>query len=110
VNFILAWLRGFRHGKELFDAATFPKTLQWLEQMQQTIAYRKSVRAATFTVMRGDEAADVIAALANETFEKVDFDLTEARRLQVQQNSTVAITPEDTGEHYMRFRLWEVPG
>jgi len=98
VHFIYDWIRPFGLD-ELFTAEKNqnPRVMQWMSRMDKYLADRKGV--APFTDTSGVDAAGLITSSSCEPYDVVGFNIVEANRLDMKENSWVAVAPDDTGKN-----------
>ncbi|KAJ7720803.1 hypothetical protein B0H16DRAFT_1896741 [Mycena metata] len=99
VHFVLAWLRPFPGAQSLFDAETFPNSLQWLARTTDYFAALKQNQPIPPN-LSGADAAARIAAASFEPYTTVGFDEREAARLGLKAGSVVSVAPDDTGRDF----------
>ncbi|KAJ7507758.1 hypothetical protein B0H11DRAFT_1968551 [Mycena galericulata] len=99
VHFVYAWVKGFRGVDSLFDAATFPKSLEWLARLTAYLGRLKQSQPPVPKISAKDAAAR-IAAGAFEPYDIVGFDTREAARLGLKLGDEVSIAPDDTGRNF----------
>jgi glutathione S-transferase len=96
VHFVYLWIKPFRTIENLFDPKKVPNTLQWMDRLSQFIERKKTT--VSHTILKGDEAARVIASSQFEPYDVVGFDEVEAKRLGLRFGSVVGVSPTDTGK------------
>ncbi|KAK7035798.1 glutathione s-transferase [Favolaschia claudopus] len=99
VHFVYTWLKGFRGVESLFDARTFPKSLEWLARLSAYLGRLKQHRTQV-PVITGKDAAARIAAATFEPYDVVGFDVLEGSRLGLKAGDRVSIAPDDSAKNF----------
>jgi len=99
VHFVYAWVKTFRGVESLFDANTFPKSLEWLARLTAYLGRLKQSQREVPKIT-GKDAAARIAAASFEPYSSVGFDVREGARLGLKAGDEVSIAPDDSGRNF----------
>ncbi|KAJ7853646.1 hypothetical protein B0H14DRAFT_3653591 [Mycena olivaceomarginata] len=96
VHFVYAWIKPFRGVESLFDAGTFPKSLEWIARVTAYLGRLKQSRPEVPKIT-GKDAAARISAASFEPYNIVGFDAREGARLGLKSGDEVSVAPDDSG-------------
>jgi len=99
VHFVYAWLKSFRGVETLFDASTFPKSLEWIARLSAHLARLKQ-SLPDVPKITGKDAAARIAAASFEPYNIVGFDAREGARLGLKAGDEVSVAPDDNARNF----------
>ncbi|KAJ7261272.1 hypothetical protein B0H12DRAFT_1231500 [Mycena haematopus] len=99
VHFVYAWVKSFRGVESLFDASTFPKSLEWIARLTAYLGRLKQRRPEVREIT-GKVAAARITAASFEPYNVVGFDAREGARLGLRAGDEVSIAPDDSGRNF----------
>ncbi|KAJ7512478.1 hypothetical protein B0H11DRAFT_2214273 [Mycena galericulata] len=99
VHFVYVWIKNFNGVDSLFDAGTFPKSLEWLARVTDHLEHLKQ-KQPEVPKISGDDAAARIVAAAFEPYDVVGFDTREAARLGLNPGDQVSVAPDDSARNY----------
>jgi len=99
VHFVYAWVKGFRGVESLFDAKTFPRSLEWLARLTAYLGRLKQQQPAVLKI-NGKDAAARIAVASFEPYTVVGFDASEGTRLGLKAGDEVSVAPDDSGRNF----------
>jgi len=99
VHFVYAWLKSFRGVETLFDASTFPKSLEWIARLTAHLGRLKQ-SLPDVPKITGKDAAARIAAASFEPYNIVGFDAREGARLGLKAGDEVSVAPDDNARNF----------
>ncbi|KAJ7179992.1 hypothetical protein C8R43DRAFT_971342 [Mycena crocata] len=93
VHFVFNWIKPFRGLESLFDASTFPKSLEWLARLTAYLGRLKQTQPVVAKIT-GKEAAASIVAAPYEPYVVVGFDAIEAARLGLNVGDEISVASD----------------